>query len=282
MSSAKPSGLTYRMSTTPVPISMRLVRAPIAASSGAGVPNWRAKGWTRKYAPSTPTSSAARASSPLCSSEPDAVRTAASGGSTQWPKDRQPTFLLLGAVRERSRRRHDLWQPRDVTHHHYRRWPDPVGLDGVRQGGESATVGRLALQAAVNDHRRRGGGRTSARDERLGDDRAVPDPHQQDDGPVHAGERLPVRQGIRVTGREVPRDHGDFMGHPPVGDRDTGETRHPECARDPGDDRARDPGPRAGRGLLVPPAVEEGVPTLEPHDELARPGPVDEDLVDRL
>ncbi len=51
------------MSITPVPISMRLVLAPMAASSGNGEASWRAKWCTRKYAPSTPSSSAATASS---------------------------------------------------------------------------------------------------------------------------------------------------------------------------------------------------------------------------
>jgi hypothetical protein len=35
------------MSITPVPISMRRVRAPIAASSGKGEDSWRAKWCTR-------------------------------------------------------------------------------------------------------------------------------------------------------------------------------------------------------------------------------------------
>ncbi len=46
------------MSITPVPSSMVVVRAPMAASSGNGEASWRAKWCTRTYAPSTPSSSA--------------------------------------------------------------------------------------------------------------------------------------------------------------------------------------------------------------------------------
>ena len=51
------------MSITPVPISIRLVLAPMAASSGNGEASCRAKWCTRKYAPSAPSSSAATARS---------------------------------------------------------------------------------------------------------------------------------------------------------------------------------------------------------------------------
>src|SRR5690349_8774531 len=51
------------MSITPVPISIRLVLTPIAASSGNGEASCRAKWWTRTNAPSMPSSSAATASS---------------------------------------------------------------------------------------------------------------------------------------------------------------------------------------------------------------------------
>ena len=51
------------MSITAVPISIRLVRAAIALSSGNGEASWRAKWWTRTKAPSSPISSAATASS---------------------------------------------------------------------------------------------------------------------------------------------------------------------------------------------------------------------------
>src|SRR4028118_822114 len=67
------------MSIAPVPISIRLVLAPIAASSGNGEASWRAKWCTRKYAPSAPTSSAAPAS-PHHRPTPAAAAPAAGGG----------------------------------------------------------------------------------------------------------------------------------------------------------------------------------------------------------
>ena len=78
------------MSITAVPISMRLVRAPTAASSGNGEASCRAKWCTRKYAPSAPSSSAATASSMDCSSASDAVRVRDAAVGVQWPKDRNP------------------------------------------------------------------------------------------------------------------------------------------------------------------------------------------------
>ena len=78
------------MSMTAVPISMRLVLAPIAASSGNGEASWLAKWCTRKYAPSAPSSSAATASSIDCSRQSDADRTCDPGESDQCPKERNP------------------------------------------------------------------------------------------------------------------------------------------------------------------------------------------------
>ena len=72
---------------------MVLVRAPIAASSGNGEASWRAKWCTRTYAPSTPTSSAATASSMLCSSASAPVRTCDPGTACQWPKERKPILV---------------------------------------------------------------------------------------------------------------------------------------------------------------------------------------------
>ena len=78
------------MSMTAVPISMRLVRAPMAARSGNGEASCRAKWWTRKYAPSAPSSSAATASSIDCRSASDPDRTCEYGASDQCPKERNP------------------------------------------------------------------------------------------------------------------------------------------------------------------------------------------------
>src|SRR5512143_1691934 len=81
------------MSITAVPISIFFVRAPTAASSGNGEPSWRAKWWTRKYAPSAPSSSTASASSIdwMSASAPD--RTCEYGDVDQCPKDRNPIFF---------------------------------------------------------------------------------------------------------------------------------------------------------------------------------------------
>jgi len=81
------------MSITAVPISIVRVRAPRAASSGKGEPNWRAKWCTRKYAPSAPSSSAATASSIDWSSESAAERTCEPGESVQCPNDKNPIFF---------------------------------------------------------------------------------------------------------------------------------------------------------------------------------------------
>ncbi|WLD71146.1 hypothetical protein QU670_11880 [Actinomyces massiliensis] len=40
--------MRYRLSMTPVPTSMRDVRAPATASSGTGEAAWRATWWTRQ------------------------------------------------------------------------------------------------------------------------------------------------------------------------------------------------------------------------------------------
>src|SRR3954471_10427869 len=97
------------MSITAVPISMRLVRAPIAASSGNGEASWRAKWWTRTNAPSSPSSSAASASSIVCTCASRAVRVRDPGASCQWPNERNPIRFtpptVPGAPREPTRTR---------------------------------------------------------------------------------------------------------------------------------------------------------------------------------
>jgi hypothetical protein len=81
------------MSMTAVPISIRRVRAPIAASSGNGDASCRSKWCTRTNAPSTPMSSAACASSTVCSSESAALRVCDPGTSRQCPNERNPIFF---------------------------------------------------------------------------------------------------------------------------------------------------------------------------------------------
>src|SRR4249919_3028197 len=87
------------MSMTAVPISLPLVRAPIAASSGNGDPSCRAKWCTRKYAPSAPSSSAATARSIDCSNASDADRVCEPGDDDQCPNDKKPIFFTSASTR---------------------------------------------------------------------------------------------------------------------------------------------------------------------------------------
>ena len=77
------------MSITPVPISMRLVRTPIADRSGNGAERCREKWWTRTKAPSIPISSAATASSTVCRSASAALFVLPPAGC-QAPNERKP------------------------------------------------------------------------------------------------------------------------------------------------------------------------------------------------
>src|SRR5579864_5316248 len=87
------------MSMTAVPISIRLVRAPTAASSGNGDPSCLAKWCTRKYAPSAPSSSAATAKSIDCSNASDADRVCEPGDDDQCPNDKKPIFFTSASTR---------------------------------------------------------------------------------------------------------------------------------------------------------------------------------------
>src|SRR3954466_9277384 len=98
------------MSITPVPISIFDVRAPIAESSGNGLAACRAKWCTRKYAPSTPSSSAATARSIDWCRKSAADRVSEGALADQWPKERKPIFFtqagrLRGLVSFRTRTR---------------------------------------------------------------------------------------------------------------------------------------------------------------------------------
>ncbi len=83
---------------TPVPISILLVRAPMAANSGNGDESWLAKWWTRKYAPSAPSSSAATARSIDCSRTSEADRACECGDGVQWPNERNPMRFMPGTT----------------------------------------------------------------------------------------------------------------------------------------------------------------------------------------
>src|SRR5579859_2405503 len=84
---------------TAVPISIRLVRAPTAASSGNGDPSCLAKWCTRKYAPSAPSSSAATARSIDCSNASDADRVCEPGDDDQCPNDKKPILFTSASTR---------------------------------------------------------------------------------------------------------------------------------------------------------------------------------------
>jgi hypothetical protein len=81
------------MSMTAVPISIRLVLAAMAASSGNGDASCRSKWCTRTNAPSAPISSAACASSIVWSSESAALRVCDPAMSRQCPNERNPIFF---------------------------------------------------------------------------------------------------------------------------------------------------------------------------------------------
>src|SRR5258706_15482192 len=82
---------------TPVPISIRLVLTPIAASSGKGEESWRAKWWTRTNAPSIRISSAAIASSTVWRSASPPVCVRPPPGC-QAPNERKPILFGLVAI----------------------------------------------------------------------------------------------------------------------------------------------------------------------------------------
>src|ERR1700683_3110617 len=86
------------MSMTAVPISIRLVRAPTAASNGNGDPSCFAKWCTRKYAPSAPSSSAATARSIDCSNASDPDRVCEPDDDDQCPNERKPIFFTSAST----------------------------------------------------------------------------------------------------------------------------------------------------------------------------------------
>src|SRR6478609_2848566 len=136
-SSAMYNGFSYRMSMTPVPISIRLVLAPTAASSGNGDANWRAKWWTLKYAPSAPSSSAATASSMDWASTSAADLACEPSASDQCPNERNPIFFTYPPTRSAPRLFPSHGRPRPAPLSGYRvpariNWPnqEEVGNSG--------------------------------------------------------------------------------------------------------------------------------------------------------
>src|SRR6266404_2243524 len=132
------------MSMTPVPISIRLVLAPIAASSGKGEESWRAKWWTRTNAPSIPISSAAIASSTVWRSASPPVWVSPPPGC-QAPNERKPILFGLVIVQlfQPGPRRLAICRAREGV-----RGERAECLDVVRAGGEQGgdqRAGRLSF-----------------------------------------------------------------------------------------------------------------------------------------
>ena len=84
------------MLMTPVPSSMRDVRAAIAERRGKGDERFCSKWCTRIHAPSMPTSSAATARSMVARTESLALRMREPAPLLQCPKDRKPRFFTAG------------------------------------------------------------------------------------------------------------------------------------------------------------------------------------------
>src|SRR3954453_7535230 len=170
------------MSITAVPISMRLVGAPIAASSGNGEASWRAKWWTRTYAPSSPSSSAASASSIVCTSASRAVLVWESGAACQWPNERKPIRVTR-----------------------------PDGSDPlVAAGRRSHAAGRGGLRSAV----RRGVGRQLV-DVAVRGAEVLPGVAAFDDPQV--AEQLDARSARELVARRpdvIHKEPGDHRGGP--------------------------------------------------------------------
>src|SRR4051794_7124439 len=125
------------MSITAVPISMRLVRAPIAGSSGDGEAGWRAEGGKRPKAPASPSPSAAPAGPIVftCASRPLPRR--GPRAPLPWPNEGEPE--LLGRLGELDRlhvrvARRPRARPRRLLPVAEREEPDPLhACDGTRR-----------------------------------------------------------------------------------------------------------------------------------------------------
>ena len=84
------------------------------------------------------------------------------------------------------------------------------------------------------------------------------------------------------SGATMAADHHELVGDAPVGDRNTRQrgNRYGTCHT--GHDGDRNARLGARDHLLVAAGEHERIAALEPHHELARPGPVDQHVVDRV
>src|ERR1700760_1235281 len=150
------------MSMTAVPTSIRLVRAAIAVSSGNGEASCRSKWCTRTKAPLTPSSSAAWASSMVCSSASAAVRVCDPGAARQCPNDRNPIFFTLMTAPAAAAGFPRSGGDADPVQGHRGAPAKRVGdlgdhVDVVDQGGQVGLGGLAGDLDRVGDPRGRGG-----------------------------------------------------------------------------------------------------------------------------
>ena len=75
---------------------------------------------------------------------------------------------------------------------------------------------------------------------------------------------------------------GEGVGDPAVRERDTGQGRRGECARDAGDELERDAGRGERDDLLADPSEDARIAALQADDLPAGQGVVDQELDDRL
>ena len=155
-----------------------------------------------------------------------------------------------------------------------------MGTHLVLDVGQGAAQDLLGAQRPVGDHRHRGVGRSAVLDERGGEQPHPLDGHQQHHGAAQPTHRRPVHQRARVVGGDVPGDHHHLVRHSPVRHGHVGGRGNGEGAGDAGNDGHRDPGGHARLHLLEPAAEQVRIPTLEPHDELAGAGVLDQRGVD--
>ena len=104
--------------------------------------------------------------------------------------------------------------------------------------------------------------------------------HEYADRAAQPGDRRPVHERCRVTGRQVAGDDDDLVRHAPMSHRDAGRRRHGEGAGHPGHHGHRNARGRTGQHLFAAAAEHVRVAALEPDDGVPGPGPVDQDLVD--
>src|ERR1700733_5316445 len=85
-----------------------------------------------------------------------------------------------------------------------------------------------------------------------------------------------------MVGRNVAADPHELVGDAAVSDRNARRRGYRYGTRHTWHDGDRDARIRARDHLFIATGEHEGVTALESHHELARPGPVDQHVVDRV